>query len=77
VASASVAFECRLDRIIRVSEGPAGGNLVLGRIVRMHVADAVIGPDGYPNPDRLDLVGRMGGTDYLRTRDRFSLGRPA
>ena len=27
VASASVAFECRLDRIIRVSEGPAGGNI--------------------------------------------------
>jgi len=77
VASASVAFECRLDRIIRVSEGPAGGNLVLGRIVRMHVADGVIGPGGYPDPDRLDLVGRMGGTDYLRTRDRFSLDRPA
>ena len=77
VASASVAFECRLDRIIRVSEGPAGGNIVLGRIVRMYVADAVIGANGYPDPDRLDLVGRMGGTEYLRTRDRFSIDRPA
>ena len=76
VASASVAVECRLDRIIRVSEGPAGGNIVLGRIVRMHVADAVIGAGGYPDPDKLDLVGRMGGTDYLRTRDRFSIDRP-
>lgn len=76
VASASVAFECRLDRVIRVSEGPAGGNLVLGRIVWMYVADGVIGSSGYPDPDRLDLVGRMGGTDYLRTRDRFSLDRP-
>jgi flavin reductase (DIM6/NTAB) family NADH-FMN oxidoreductase RutF len=76
VANASVAFECRLDRIIRVSEGPAGGNMVLGRIVRMYVADAVIGGGGYPDPDRLDLVGRMGGTEYLRTRDRFSLDRP-
>jgi len=77
VASASVAFECRLDRVIRISEGPAGGNLVLGRIVWMHVADGVIGASGYPDPGRLDLVGRMGGTDYLRTRDRFSLDRPA
>lgn len=76
VASASVAFECRLDRVIRISEGAAGGNLVLGRIVWMHVADTVIGASGYPDPDRLDLVGRMGGTDYLRTRDRFSLDRP-
>lgn len=77
VASAAVSFECRLDRIIRVSEGPAGGNLVLGRIVWMHVADSVVGSSGYPDPDRLDLVGRMGGTDYLRTRDRFSLDRPS
>jgi len=44
--------------------------------VRMHVADAVIGAGGYPDPDKLDLVGRMGGTDYLRTRDRFSIDRP-
>ena len=77
VASAAVAFECRLDRVIRISEGAAGGNLVLGRILWMHVADAVIGPGGYPDPDRLDLVGRMGGTDYLRTRDRFPLERPS
>ena len=77
VAGAALAFECRLDRVIRVSEGPAGGNLVLGRIVWMHVADGVIGSSGYPDPDRLDLVGRMGGTDYLRTRDRFPLDRPA
>jgi len=77
VAGAPLAFECRLDRVIRVSEGPAGGNLVLGRIVWMHVADGVIGSSGYPDPDRLDLVGRMGGTDYLRTRDRFPLDRPA
>jgi flavin reductase (DIM6/NTAB) family NADH-FMN oxidoreductase RutF len=38
---------------------------------------AVIGSSGYPDPDRLDLVGRMGGSDYLRTRDRFALDRPA
>lgn len=77
VATAALAFECRLDRVIRISEGPAGGNLVLGRIVWMHVADGVIGASGYPDPDRLDLVGRMGGTDYLHTRDRFPLDRPA
>ena len=38
--------------------------------------EAGIGAGGYPVPDRLDLVGRMGGTEYLRTPDRFSLDRP-
>jgi hypothetical protein len=26
--------------------------------------------------DQLDTVGRMGGEEYVRTRDRFSLPRP-
>lgn len=76
VASAPVSFECRLDRIVRISEGPAGGNVVFGRILRMHVADSVLGPDGHPHPDLLDLVGRAGGDDFVRIRDRFVLERP-
>jgi flavin reductase (DIM6/NTAB) family NADH-FMN oxidoreductase RutF len=76
VASAPVAFECRLDRVVRISEGPAGGNAVFGRIVRVHVADAVIDADGRPDPDLLDLIGRAGGSHYVRTRDRFDLERP-
>lgn len=76
VAGAPVSFECRLDRVVRISEGPAGGNAVFGRILRMHVADSVLGPDGDPHPDLLDLVGRAGGDDFVRTRDRFVLERP-
>lgn len=76
VATSPVSFECRLDRVIHVGEGPAGGNIVLGRILRIHVADAVVGPDGHPDPALLDLVGRLGGEDYVRIRDRFGLARP-
>jgi flavin reductase (DIM6/NTAB) family NADH-FMN oxidoreductase RutF len=76
VAGTPVAFECELDRIVRISEGPAGGNAVFGRIVRVHVEDSVLGADGRPDPAKLDLIGRAGGEWYVRTRDLFALSRP-
>lgn len=76
VAGSPISFECRLDRIIRVSEGPAGGNIVLGRIVALHVDDAVLGSDGFPDLSQLDLVARGGGDVYLRGGEQLRLARP-
>lgn len=74
VAGAPVSFECRLDQLVPIGDGPS--TLVLGRIRRVHVRDDVLGPDGRPDPARLDLIGRMGGNGYVRTTDRFELDRP-
>jgi flavin reductase (DIM6/NTAB) family NADH-FMN oxidoreductase RutF len=76
VAASPVALECALDRIVTVGEGPLAGNVVFGRIVHAHVEDAVLGPDGRPDPAKLDLIGRLGGEGYVRTRERFDLRRP-
>jgi flavin reductase (DIM6/NTAB) family NADH-FMN oxidoreductase RutF len=76
VAAAPVAFECTLDRILPIGEGPLAANVVFGRIQLAHVSDAVIGADGRPDPDALDLIGRMGGESYARTRERFAIKRP-
>lgn len=76
VAGVPVAFECRLDRIIRVGEGPIAGNVVLGRIVQFHVDDSVLAVDGKPDPRQLDLVGRVGRNDYVRLGELFRLERP-
>jgi flavin reductase (DIM6/NTAB) family NADH-FMN oxidoreductase RutF len=77
VAAAPVAFECGLHQIVRIGSGPLGGNIVIGLIRRIHVADAVLGADGFCDPAKLDTIGRMGGDLYTRTRDRFVIERPA
>ncbi|MBN8246852.1 MAG: flavin reductase family protein [Verrucomicrobia bacterium] len=77
VAGVPVAFECRLDRIVRIGEGPVAGHVVLGRIVRLHADDAVLAPDGKPDPQRMDLIGRAGRNDYVRLGELFRLERPA
>lgn len=76
VAGSPIAYECRLDRIVRISEGPVGGNAVFGRIVQLHVADAALDAAGHPDPAKLDLVARVGGDAYLRGGELFRLERP-
>ncbi len=76
VAAAPVAFECTLDRIVHVGEGPLAANVVFGRIMLAHIADAALGADGHPDPAKLDLIGRLGGELYTRTTERFSIKRP-
>jgi flavin reductase (DIM6/NTAB) family NADH-FMN oxidoreductase RutF len=76
VADSPVAYECVLDRVVQIGEGPLAANVVFGRIVTGHIRDDVIGPGGLPDSAKLDLVGRLGGEDYTMTRDIFNLVRP-
>ncbi|MFN4241634.1 MAG: flavin reductase family protein [Tepidisphaerales bacterium] len=76
VAEAAVHIECEVMHIVPVGEGPLAGNIVIGRVLLLHVADDLLGPDGLIDPGKLDAVGRMGGSWYSRTRDRFELHRP-
>ena len=65
------------DRQVYVAgEGPLAANVIFGRIHVAHVADSVLGENGKPDPARLDLIGRMGGETFTRTRERFDLIRP-
>lgn len=76
VAAAPVAFECTLDRIVHIGEGPLAANVVFGRIHAAHINDAVLGADGRPDARKLDLIGRLGGEDYATTREIFTIERP-
>jgi flavin reductase (DIM6/NTAB) family NADH-FMN oxidoreductase RutF len=80
VAESPVAFECQTVQVIRTNPGaPAAGNIVIGRVVHVFVRDDLINERYHTDPENLDAVGRMGGTTYCRTRDRFNLpfGREA
>ena len=76
VAAAPIAFECVLDRIILIGEGPLAANVVFGRIHTAHIRDDVLGADGKPDSAKLDLIARMGGDNYMTTREVFTIKRP-
>jgi flavin reductase (DIM6/NTAB) family NADH-FMN oxidoreductase RutF len=69
-----ISFECRTLQVIRTNPGkPSGGNIVIGEVVWIHADPAMLDERLRVSADRLQAVGRMGGMDYARTRDRFAL----
>ena len=80
VAESPVCFECETARVIRTNPGaPAGGNIVIGRVVHVFLRDGVVNERMHVDPDALSAIGRMGGLGYCTTGDRFEMpmGRAA
>jgi flavin reductase (DIM6/NTAB) family NADH-FMN oxidoreductase RutF len=75
VGESPVSYECKLRQVLDFSAAPNGTSLVIGEVVAIHISDAHL-KDGRIDRDSLDLIGRMGGMQYTRTRDRIELARP-
>jgi len=76
LADAPWALECKLLEIRSFGNGPIAANLVIGEVVAMHVAEAILGPDGMPDPRKLKSIARLGAEYWCRTQDLFELPRP-
>ena len=77
VGESPLAYECRTLQVIRTNPGkPGGGNVVLGEVLHVHVRDDLIDERHRIDAEALRAVGRMGGADYARTRDRLRVDRP-
>jgi flavin reductase (DIM6/NTAB) family NADH-FMN oxidoreductase RutF len=74
VAESPLCFECRTLQVVRLGPGRVGGgNLLIGEVVRAHVADGLADERMHVDAARLAAVGRMGGLDYCATRDRAAI----
>jgi flavin reductase (DIM6/NTAB) family NADH-FMN oxidoreductase RutF len=78
VAESPVAFECKVNQVIELGAGGAAGNLVICEVLRMHIVEEVLDPDGRINPNKLDAVARMGADYYLRAQGEniFTVPKP-
>ncbi|WP_406697209.1 flavin reductase family protein [Singulisphaera sp. Ch08] len=76
IAEAPVNLECVVRQIIPVGDGPLSANLVIGEVVIIHVDDRMLDPSGRVDPRKLRTISRLGGDDYARTTDLFSMKRP-
>ena len=78
VAESPVSFECTVDQIISLGTEGGAGNLVLARVVRMHINEGYLDEKGQIDTTLLDLVGRMGGSWYSRTNQDalFEIPKP-
>jgi flavin reductase (DIM6/NTAB) family NADH-FMN oxidoreductase RutF len=75
VLESPMNMECRVVQIVDVSTRPGGASLVIGEILRFHYDPSIM--EGLRiDQAKLRAVGRMGGNEYTRTRDRFEMIRP-
>lgn len=76
IAETPVTMECKLLHIVSTGNGPIAGNLVIGEILAMHIADDVLDGKGRIDPYKLRTIARLGGDYYCRTTDLFEMKRP-
>jgi flavin reductase (DIM6/NTAB) family NADH-FMN oxidoreductase RutF len=79
VAESPVAFECRYWRTIELPGRNGGASvnaIVLGQVVGVHIADAVI-VGGRVDVTRFKPIARLGYGDYAVIDEVFTLPRPA
>lgn len=74
VARAPWSFECETVEIVRTNPGqPAGGNIVIGRVVHIHIDDDLVNERWHVDAGKLRAIGRMGGLGYTSTHDSFEM----
>lgn len=78
VGESPLSMECVVEQIIETGQEGGSGNLVIARIVHVHQRQDCTGNNGLLDPDRLDLVGRMGGSYYVRASGEalFEIPKP-
>ena len=66
VAESPVHMECKVEQILPLGEKGGAGNLIVCRVVLMHIAEDVLNDKGRIDPHKIDLMGRMGRFYYVR-----------
>ncbi|MCB0372962.1 MAG: flavin reductase family protein [Muricauda sp.] len=77
VAEAPVSFECTVQEVIELAQTPGAGNLIIAKVELIHINDAYF-TNGELDTEKLDLVGRMGGSWYIRASKEalFEIPKP-
>jgi len=66
VGEAPVALECTVEQVIPTGQEGGAGNLVIARVVAIHIRPEYLDEQGRLDTRKLDLVARMGGNWYCR-----------
>jgi len=75
VAAAPIAIEARATQLVPVNE--TSYTLVLGRILRYHIREGLLRPNGLVDALLLKPLARLGGDEYATIGGVFSMARPA
>tara|TARA_B100001989_G_C24499875_1_gene444294 strand:- start:229 stop:1134 length:906 start_codon:yes stop_codon:yes gene_type:complete len=67
VKESPVQMECTVNDVISLGKQGGAGNLVICEIKMLHINKNILNDAGAIDPNKIDLVGRMGGNWYCRS----------
>lgn len=76
VSESPVNIECRVIDIKSFGDAPGAGSVIFGEILYVHLHEGLLDEKSRISAHQLRAIGRLGGSDYCRTRDVFSMHRP-
>lgn len=71
VAESPVQFECKVTDVIYTGDEGGAGNLIVCKVVKIHINENVLDANDMIDQHKIDLVARAGGNYYSRARDGF------
>lgn len=66
VKESPVQLECKVTQVIETGNEGGAGNLIICEVLCMHINDNVLDEQGKIDPNKIDLVARMGADYYCR-----------
>ena len=78
VLESPISFECVVENIVSLGEHGGAGQLVIAKVVHIHVNSEVLDANDEIDPVKLDLVARLGGDWYTRVTNEsmFKIPKP-
>ena len=78
VKESPVSFECVVENIVSLGEHGGAGQLIIAKVVHIHVKSDLLDENGQIDSEKLDLVARLGGDWYTRVTQEsmFKLAKP-
>ena len=78
VKEAPVQMECEVIEVKELGQSGGAGNLIICKILKMHIAEELLNDEKMIDQEKIDLVARMGGDWYCRTdsNSMFEIKKP-
>ena len=68
VVESPVQLECKVNEIIPLGNNGGAGNLIICEVVKIHINENILDENGTIDPEKIDLVSRLGGDWYSRAK---------
>jgi flavin reductase (DIM6/NTAB) family NADH-FMN oxidoreductase RutF len=78
VLESPISFECKVQDIVSLGESGGAGQLIIAKVVQIHIDKEFLDKNGDILSEKLDLVARMGGDWYTRAtkESMFKIPKP-